>query len=98
VVFVAAVAAQYAFFRTLLDQPLKSRDVALMRPALGRWLKYVLIWQALVLAAAAGYVAVLASDHEPGFAWVAPAIAAVFGTALPLQLAVMRIMRAGRGA
>ena len=65
---------------------------------MSRWLKVVLIWQALVLAAAAGYVAVLASDHVPGFAWAAPAIAAVFGTALPLQLVVMRIMRAGRGA
>ncbi len=69
-----------------------------MRPALGRWLKVVFIWQASVLAAAAGYVALLASNHQPGYAWVAPALAAVFGTALPLQIAVVRIMRAGRGA
>ena len=72
--------------------------MALIRPAVSRWLKVVLIWQALILAAAAGYVAVLASNRAPGYAWVAPALAAVFGTALPLQLVVVRIMRAGRGA
>ncbi len=31
-----------------------------------------------------------------GFAWVAPIVAALMGTALPLQLAVVRLMRAVR--
>ncbi|OLC23699.1 MAG: hypothetical protein AUG06_02315 [Actinobacteria bacterium 13_1_20CM_2_65_11] len=67
-----------------------------MRPAIGRWLKVVLLWQVLVVAAAATYVGVLASAHTRGFAWAVPAIAAVFGTALPLQVAVFAILRASR--
>ncbi|HSS95170.1 MAG TPA: hypothetical protein VLR46_14445 [Candidatus Dormibacteraeota bacterium] len=68
-----------------------------MRPAIGRWLKVVLAWQVVVLIAAASYVALLASMHTRGYAWIAPAIAAIFGTALPLQVAVVAILRAGRG-
>ena len=69
-----------------------------MRPAIGRWLKVVLLWQVVVVAVSASYVAVLASGPPRGFAWVAPAIAAVFGTAVPLQVAVMAILRASRGS
>ena len=68
-----------------------------MRPAVGRWLKVVLLWQVLVIAASVGYVAVLASNHTRGYAWIVPAIAAVFGTAIPLQVAVVAILRASRG-
>ena len=71
--------------------------MALMRPAIGRWLKVVLAWQVGVVAASATYVAVLASMHPRGLAWVAPALGAVFGTALPLQVVVVAILRAGRG-
>ncbi|HEX9475975.1 MAG TPA: hypothetical protein VGA41_04915 [Candidatus Dormibacteraeota bacterium] len=70
--------------------------MALMRPALGRWLKVVLPWQLAVVVASTGYVAVLASMHVRGFAWVAPAIGAVFGTAMPLQVVVIAILRASR--
>jgi hypothetical protein len=52
----------------------------------------------VVLTACAGYVGVLASQHPRGFAWIVPAIAAIFGTAIPLQVAVLAILRAGRGA
>jgi hypothetical protein len=41
---------------------------------------------------------VMASQHPRGFAWIAPAIAAVFGTAIPLQVAVVAILRASRGS
>jgi hypothetical protein len=51
-----------------------------------------------VVAVCAGYVGVLASQHPRGFAWIVPAIAAVFGTAIPLQVAVMAILKASRGA
>jgi len=70
--------------------------VSLMRPAVGRWLKVVLLWQVLVVVVSASYIAVLASSHSRGYAWAVPAIGAVFGTALPLQLAVVAILRAGR--
>ena len=69
-----------------------------MRSAVGRWLKVVLAWQVVVLVVAAGYVALLSSAHPTGYAWVAPAIGAVFGTAIPLQLAVFAILLASRGS
>jgi hypothetical protein len=89
---------QYGLYQRLLQRPLLTHDVAQMRPALGRWLKVVLVWQVVVLAACAGYVGVLASQHPRGIAWIVPAIAAIFGTAIPLQVAVLAILRAGRGA
>jgi hypothetical protein len=69
-----------------------------MRPAVGRWLKVVLLWQVVVVVICAVYVAVLGSQHPRGFAWIVPAIAAVFGTAIPLQVAVMAILRASQGS
>jgi hypothetical protein len=69
-----------------------------MKPALARWLKIVFIWQVVVVALSGAYVALMASSHARGYAWVAPPIAAVFGTALPLQATVMAIMRAGKGS
>ncbi len=67
-----------------------------VRPAVGLWIKVVLSWQVLVVAGSLLYVAVLASRHLHGVAWVAPAVGAVLGTALPLQVAAISIMRAGR--
>lgn len=82
----------------MLQRQLLTHDVSKMRPAVGRWLKVVLLWQVVVVAVCAGYVGVLASQHPRGFAWIVPAIAAVFGTAIPLQVAVMAILKASRGA
>ena len=56
------------------------------------------MWQALVVVGSGTYVAVLASAHARGYAWVAPAVGAVFGTAVPLQFAVIAILRASRGS
>ena len=89
---------QYGLFARLLEGPLRTRDVAQMRPAVGRWLKVVLVWQVVVLLVSAGYVASLSSAHAAGYAWVAPAIGAVFGTAIPLQVAVVAILKASRGS
>jgi len=90
------LAVQYGLYHYLLRRQLQTHDVTLIRPAIGRWLKVVLLWQVLVVAVAASYVGVLASQHTRGFAWAVPAIAAVFGTALPLQVAVFAILRASR--
>jgi hypothetical protein len=87
---------QYGLYHYMLRQQLQTRDVAMMRPAVVRWLKVVLAWQVVVVGLSVVYVAVLAATHPPGYAWVAPAIGAVFGTALPLQFAVVAILRAGR--
>lgn len=69
-----------------------------MRPALTRWLKVVFVWQVLVIAASAIYIVVMGSTHPRGIAWGAPPVGAVVGTALPLQVAAMAILRASRGA
>jgi hypothetical protein len=82
----------------LLQRSLLTHDFAEMRPAVGRWLKVVLLWQVVVVAASAGYVGLLSSQHPHGIAWIVPAIAAVFGTAIPLQVAVVAILRASRGS
>ena len=54
------------------------------------------MYQAAVVVVAGGYIAVVASGHPRGLAWTAPPLGAVIGTALPLQLAVMTILRTGR--
>jgi len=92
------MAVQYAIYNRVLKRPLLTHDLAQMRRAVGRWLKVVLLWQVVVVAASAGYVAVLGSQHPRGFAWVVPALAAIFGTAIPLQVAVVAILRASRGS
>jgi len=96
--FLITLAVQYGLFHRLLRGPLLTHDAALMRAAVGRWLKVVLVWQVVVLLVSAGYVASLSSAHAAGYAWVAPAIGAVFGTAIPLQLAVVAILKASRGS
>jgi hypothetical protein len=68
-----------------------------MRPALKRWIKVALVWEVLVLTACAAYMALLSSRHGAGIAWIAPAVGAVLGTALPLQFVVISIARAARG-
>ena len=94
----ASVAVQLGLYGWLLRRALLTRELSVMRPAIFRWLKVVLVWQVAVVLVSATYVAVLGSKHPGGFAWVAPAIGAIFGTAMPLQLAVIAIMRAGRGS
>ena len=80
----------------MLQRPLGLTDLELARPAIARWVKTVLVFQTLVLVATGSYVAVMASKHPHGIAWIAPAIGVVIGTALPLQVVVMAILRAGR--
>ncbi len=94
--FAAALAVQFALYATMLQRQVRSGDLEQARPAVTRWIKTVLVYQTLVLVAAGGYVVVIASSHPRGFAWVAPPLGAVVGTALPLQVAVATILRAAR--
>ena len=55
-----------------------------------------MIWQSLVIAGVFAYAFAITRTHRAGFLWVVPPIAALFGTALPYQLAVMRLARAAR--
>jgi hypothetical protein len=94
---VAAFAAQYGLYHRLLHPALKSREPDLIRPAVKRWVKTVIYWQVFVLVASGLYMVVLGSRHGPGFLWISPAVGAVFGTAIPLQLVVGSTLRAARG-
>lgn len=96
VAFLVTLAVQYSLYHRLLRRSLQTRDVDRMRAGISRWLKVVLVWQVVVVAASAIYVGVIASQHTRGFAWAVPAIAAVFGTAMPLQVAVVAILRTVR--
>jgi hypothetical protein len=70
--------------------------VAVVRQAAVRWIKVSVAWQALVLAGSAAYVLALSPGHAHGFDWIAPALGALLGTALPLQLVVVSLMRSMR--
>ena len=66
------------------------------RAALLGWARFVIIWQVAVLVLAGLWILSFVSNHVHGFTWAIPAIGLVLGTALPLQLVVMRISRANR--
>jgi hypothetical protein len=68
-----------------------------VRPALKRWIVVAIVWQVLVLGGCVVYLVALGHAHGPGFAWVSPAVGAAFGTAIPLQLVVVAILRSARG-
>jgi hypothetical protein len=54
----------------------------------------VVAWQAALILALAVYALLVGRSHPRDLSWIAPPIAALIGTALPLQLAVGRIVRA----
>ena len=91
------LAAQYLGYERILAAGLRGPDVDARRRAVKRWALFVVGWQALVVAAAFAYAIAMGRGGARGLAWVAPIVAALMGTALPLQLAVMRLMRAVHG-
>ena len=93
-VFTACVAVQYLAYARLLLPGLRRPEVAEKRRALKRWFAFAVAWQAALLAAVAAYAFPISRSHPTDATWVAPAVAAILGTALPLQLAVVRIARA----
>ncbi len=96
VAFVAALAVQLGLYASMLQGALHASELEAARPAITRWVKTVLVYQTAVVLATVTYVALTASRHPHGLAWTAPAVGAVVGTALPLQIAVMAILRAAR--
>lgn len=87
---------QYLAYDRILAAGLRSSDVDVRRRALKRWLMFALAYQSLVIAAVLVYAFIMTHVHRPGWAWIAPPLGALFGTALPYQLAAMRLARAGR--
>jgi hypothetical protein len=74
----------------------RSDDLELRRSAVLSYFKWLAAWEAAVLLAAVAYLLVLRSAHPSGLAWIAPAVGAVVGNALPLQLVVVAVSRASR--
>ena len=79
-----------------LAPALRTPDVERRRAGLLRYFKWLAGWEAAVLLAAVVYLLVVRSAHPSGAAWIAPAVGALVGNALPLQAAVLAISRAGR--
>jgi hypothetical protein len=90
---VACVAVQYIAYSRVLVPGLRSAEPGQKRRALKRWLLFVAAWQALLIAALVAYALLLPPTRRIGIVWVTPPLGALIGTALPLQLAVVRITR-----
>ena len=89
----AAAALQYVLYALVLRPALRDEDPERRRAGLVRWTGFLLGYEALVAAGSAVYVLAVMQRHPGGWAWVAPAIGAVAGSAIPLQVVVGRIMR-----
>jgi hypothetical protein len=75
---------------------LRLADLDQRRAALLRYFKWLAGWEAAVLVAAVAYLVLTRATEPAGLAWIAPAVGALLGNALPLQLAALAISRAGR--
>jgi hypothetical protein len=94
-VFIVAAAIQLGLYQWLLRAPLQAGDLERARPAFRRWIVFALAWQALVIVGAGLYVFGVTRQHASGIAWIAPALGALLGTGLPLQLVASSALRAG---
>ncbi len=93
---VLCFAVHYAFWLRVLNRSLVSPDLDERRAGLKRWVAFAVAWQAVVLLAIVAYLFPVSRSHPPGGLWIAPVLAAVVGTAVPLQVAMFRLMRALR--
>lgn len=96
VAFGAGGLAQYLGFRRFLGARLHDEDLELRRGALVRWAGFAIAWQLFVIVADVAWVVPFAAGHARGYLWAAPPIGLLLGTALPLQVVVVAIMRANR--
>jgi len=94
-VFIVAGAIQLGLYRWLLRAPLQGGDLERARPAFRRWIVLAIAWQGLVILAAGLYVYLVTRQHPSGIMWVAPALGALLGTGVPLQLVASATLRAG---
>jgi len=93
--FVICVGVHWALYATMAPR-LRQADLELRRAAILRWFQLLAAWEVLVLALAVAYFLAGRTAHPGVGAWVAPAVGAIVGNALPLQLAALAISRAAR--
>ena len=94
--FVVCLASQALVYQRFLAGGLSASQVEVRRKALIRWFGVEVGMQLAVVLAAAAYLLIMWTRHPPGYGWLVPALGAIVGTALPLQLAAVTIMRAAR--
>lgn len=95
-VFVAACTVHLAAYQRLLAPALRTDDGLLKRRALARWGAFLIAFQLAVVVLCGIWILALSVQHPRGYAWSAPPLGLVAGTALPLQVAVFVLMRAVR--
>ena len=93
VAFVVSLGVQVGGYQRVLRPALRAGDLSVRAAGLKRWVIFLVTWQVLVLIAIAAYALPTFASHPAGFAWMAPPLGAIAGTALPLQLAVSGIAR-----
>ena len=85
-------AVQYALYSRVLVPGLDRESIQDRKRAMLRWFVLQSVAWALVLAGAIVYVSLI-RGRASGYLWILPALGAVVGTGIPLQLAVGRIAR-----
>ena len=96
IAFLVCLGVQFAGWARYLRTSLRSADPTTRRRAIGRWARFAVGYQVLVLVGVGVYLVAASGSHGPGRLWPAPAVGAVMGAALPLQLAAVSISRAAR--
>ena len=91
-----ACVAQYAIYKRVLAPDLGSADLAIRQAALKRWVKVVLIWQAVELVPVFAWVIPNAISHTRQGLWILPPAGLLVGSAVSLQPTLSRIARALR--
>ena len=85
-------AVQYALYSRVLVPGLDRESVQERKRAMLRWFGLQALAWVIVLIGAVVYVSVV-RGRASGYLWILPALGAVVGTGIPLQLAVGRIAR-----
>ena len=93
VVFCSGLVLQYLLYSRVLVPGLDQPDAMSKKRTLTRWFSYNAGLWAIVVLGSIAYVA-LERGHANGYVWILPAVGAVLGTGLPMQLSVLRIARA----
>ncbi len=88
---------QYLGYERVLAAALREAAPEARQRGLKRWVLFAVAWQSAVVVAVLVYAFVARRGHPSGLAWIAPPLAALVGTAIPYQLAAVRLARAGRG-
>ncbi len=88
---------QLAIFQALLWPAYRDGAESRRPAALGRWLTVTVAVNAVIAAGAIIYVVALRGRHGGGFAWIAPPLGGVLGTAIGLQVTAARLARLARG-